>query len=389
MKMKKSLLAMAVGGALVPMLAHADFNFYGRLNTDYEYSKVGSGVNSVGSFNQISGLIGSSYITSPNASGSGLKNNNSRLGVRGSEDLGGGLKGIFQLETAFDSATGASGLGGTLRDTYAGFQSDSWGRLRAGRISNINYAATIGTLPDVNYDTGSSSDGLYRLAGETPGTGSTFYERMANVVEYKTPNFGGFVGTVQHSGNPTNGTLTNTAGSTARQNDANLWAVNGQFSQGPLYLTLGVTTFKRENVSTAGSSAGGLSTTDATAAGSKFDDWNFAAQYDFKVIKAGLFWERFKDKTSGLSLDAFDYYRVSLSIPVMGSNEVVVNAGRSNLKNNSLVGTSGHGKLFQVGYKHNLSKTLRLYTWYQHFNGDDSVSDNEIKTLSAGLSYNF
>jgi predicted porin len=59
----------------------------------------------------------------------------SRWGLRGSEDLGGGLKAIFLLENGFNSGTGALGQGGALfgRQAYVGLTKDNIGSLTLGR----------------------------------------------------------------------------------------------------------------------------------------------------------------------------------------------------------------------------------------------------------------
>ena len=58
-----------------------------------------------------------------------------RFGLKGTEDLGGGLKAIFQLENGFDVNTGKLGQGGLMfgRQAYVGLTGDSWGTATAGR----------------------------------------------------------------------------------------------------------------------------------------------------------------------------------------------------------------------------------------------------------------
>lgn len=64
----------------------------------------------------------------------------SRWGLRGVEDLGGGLKGIFNLESGFNVDTGTSAQGGRLfgRNAYVGLQGQ-WGQLTLGRQQNLLY----------------------------------------------------------------------------------------------------------------------------------------------------------------------------------------------------------------------------------------------------------
>jgi general bacterial porin, GBP family len=61
--------------------------------------------------------------------------NGSRWGLRGAEDLGGGLKAIFTLENGFSIQSGSLGQGGRMfgRQAFVGLSSESYGALTAGR----------------------------------------------------------------------------------------------------------------------------------------------------------------------------------------------------------------------------------------------------------------
>lgn len=67
----------------------------------------------------------------------------SRIGFRGSEDLGGGLSAVFALESGFNPDTGVSGQGGRLfgRQAWIGLKGN-WGTLQVGRILNMTFLAT-------------------------------------------------------------------------------------------------------------------------------------------------------------------------------------------------------------------------------------------------------
>ncbi|SFB89376.1 porin [Massilia yuzhufengensis] len=67
----------------------------------------------------------------------------SRIGFRGSEDLGGGTSVIFALESGFNPDTGVSGQGGRLfgRQAWVGLKG-KWGTLQVGRILNMTFLAT-------------------------------------------------------------------------------------------------------------------------------------------------------------------------------------------------------------------------------------------------------
>src|SRR5213075_2780494 len=112
--MNKKLVAVAVAGMLAAPLAAqaqtANVTLYGRLNIDYE-------------------LINGRQSDGSNPWVSRLSSNSSRLGVRGTESLGGGLNAIFQIESGFD----ASNSGGQLatRETFVGLQG-GWGTVKVG-----------------------------------------------------------------------------------------------------------------------------------------------------------------------------------------------------------------------------------------------------------------
>lgn len=68
----------------------------------------------------------------------------SRIGFRGSEDLGGGLSAVFNLESGFNPDVGTLGQGGRIfgRQAWVGLRG-GWGTLQLGRILNMTYLATM------------------------------------------------------------------------------------------------------------------------------------------------------------------------------------------------------------------------------------------------------
>ncbi|GJI99684.1 hypothetical protein RugamoR64_02230 [Duganella rhizosphaerae] len=103
----------------------------------------------------------------------------SRLGFKGSENLGGGIKASFVLENGFNADTGAAGQGGLLfgRQSYAGL-SGGFGALTLGRQYSPYYKA----LRDVG-----DPFGAVNLAGRSGNIMAT-NTRVDNTVEYITPN---------------------------------------------------------------------------------------------------------------------------------------------------------------------------------------------------------
>lgn len=155
--MKKLALAAALCAAFTgSVFAQSNVTLYGRVNTSVEFQDNGA----------------TDVVA--------MRNNASRWGLRGTEDLGGGLAAFFQLEAGFDSDTGA-GSGGFTRDAYVGLKSNSLGQVKFGRILlGSLYSSTIDYIGVFNHDTGTTSeDNIY-----------TLNVGFANVVEYTSPNFG-------------------------------------------------------------------------------------------------------------------------------------------------------------------------------------------------------
>ena len=125
--MNKKLVAVAVAGLLAAPLAAeaqtANVTLYGRFNLTLEAVR-GAQVQDA-----VNGLP-----VSPNGVNRTVyrvSSNSSRLGVRGTEALGGGLSAIFQIESTVSADTGGGLLG--TRETFVGLQG-SWGTVKVGHF---------------------------------------------------------------------------------------------------------------------------------------------------------------------------------------------------------------------------------------------------------------
>jgi GBP family porin len=107
----------------------------------------------------------------------------SRLGFRGTEDLGGGLSAMFNLESGILADTGASDQGGLLfgRQAWVGVKSNSLGAVTLGRQNPSHYLAWKSIDP---LDDGFGAAGSNLL----PGNG----KRINNSIKYATPTISGF-----------------------------------------------------------------------------------------------------------------------------------------------------------------------------------------------------
>lgn len=113
----------------------------------------------------------------------------SRWGLRGTEDLGGGLKAVFQMEAGFNMANGASGQGGLLfgRQAYVGLASD-FGAVRLGRQYSPmdDVASMVGTK-------------VYDVLSVVPIIGNGDYNRVNSAVTYLSPKVANTTFQVQYS----------------------------------------------------------------------------------------------------------------------------------------------------------------------------------------------
>ncbi len=202
--MNKKLLIAAVGAALVagPMLAaQADTTVYGHFHESLDRYDNGGTTEK--------GLLNS---------------DSSRFGIKGNEDLGGGLKAIYQVESGIfgaDDGSGGStavqlGFGGQLRNTYLGFAGSSWGSVKFGRHDT--------PVKDMSRKIDAFNEEIGDLRNEV-GYGS-FDNRVSNMMRYDSPSFGGIQFALLYGASEVNTDVRTTSG-------------NVTWAQGPIYLGLG------------------------------------------------------------------------------------------------------------------------------------------------------
>src|SRR3989442_3480248 len=179
--MNKKLVALAVAGALaLPVAAQAqtaNVTLYGRLNIDLEF-------------------INGKQPDGSNPTVNRVSSNSSRLGVRGTESLGGGQIAIFQIESSINGDTNAGNLGG--RETFVGLQGD-WGTLKLGRFLTPydDILPIFGNAPTLT--TSILSTAAIWAQGPLSKVEGGFDARLGNSIRYETPPLGGFIGELQYS----------------------------------------------------------------------------------------------------------------------------------------------------------------------------------------------
>ncbi|WP_371766423.1 porin [Massilia sp.] len=149
---------------------------------------------------QIYGRLNVALEHAESSSGSGLTrlvNNRSVLGFRGGEDLGGGLRAIFQIEGTLSPDTGAGAL--AARDTRVGL-AGTWGTLFAGHWTTAYNGATSGLDPFYPTTAGYMSIMGNGAAGDADNVSdkSSFDRRQSNSIHYWSPSWHGLSLRVTH-----------------------------------------------------------------------------------------------------------------------------------------------------------------------------------------------
>src|SRR5207302_384378 len=283
--LQRKLLAAAVASACaLPAVALAQapswIQIYGRANVSYE---------------RITTENSSNTAVQPNLSNWDLVDNSSRIGVRGNKDLGGGLTGLFQMESRVRLDQGFGQL--TSRDSYAGL-AGAYGTIRLGRTIGPVYYANYDYISMHNHDTGTSSDAL--LAPTATGRQGF----MNRTVWYTSPKFGGFSVDVAHS-------LLDAQRVPGESSQPRYLGLVGSFDQGPLHLAASYADTK-DSVDLAGG-VGPVTPNDDKA-------YTFGGLYDFKTFVVGALIENAKSKVLTGGDAKRNYFRISAMLPV-GKNE--------------------------------------------------------------------
>lgn len=325
------------------------------------------------SLDPLTGLKSTSSQTSLANSGY----NASRLGFRGTEDLGGGLAASFWLEAPISNDNGnASGLTFSRRSTVS--LSGGFGEVRLGR----DYAATFWN--DTTFDpfgTNGVGTNVISSVSASSNLANPNYIRASNMVGYFLPsNLGGFYGQVQYGFNE-NVSTSGTALTTGTSSSAGRY-VGGRFgyANGPLDIA---------------AAYGENTVIDTSALTRTVQTANLGASYDFGPVK--LFGElsRVRNRfelAAATTRDNYDGYLLGASVPVGAG---LVRASYSAVKYNEgatgLYGTDPHVQKLALGYVHNLSKRTALYATVARVNNrNDALYTGSLAsavTTGGSVSY--
>ncbi len=348
--MQKKLIAMAVAGMIAaPAFAQSNVTVYGIIDTFVGYAKAGD--------SKFTG-VHNGVLNGP------------RIGFKGSEDLGNGLKAVFTLEQGFNSDDASPASTKEFhRQAWLGLEG-GFGFIGLGR----QYAPGFGAVA-----TYSGAVAAGAIDASTPLTSGLSISagslaRWDNSVKYKSKNFGGFSGEVIYSFTGTSGTE-----SGADRGDDNDLGLGLNYANGPF--AIGYVYQSTKAMDTAASSTVGIVggvpavVTTAAAEGTKQKEHYLGASYDFGAVKLMGSYQT-ADVDAATDNDIKVYY-IGAVVPVGKGNIHVAYGARSEDADDM------DSRSFAVAYTHNLSKRTIAYVGANRTTNDDSAARGVLAT-SAG-----
>ncbi|MGV8891803.1 MAG: porin [Burkholderiaceae bacterium] len=319
--MKKTLIALAVLGSIAGVAqAQSAVTIYGKLDVS------------------VTKTTGQATLMD--------RNHNSRLGFKGSEDLGGGLSAIFQFENRFFADTGMQ-KGSQLFQAQSNVGlKGNFGTVRLGRI--YNPVDDIGAAMDPF-----GQDGIAQMQ-----LNALTVTRQDNSLRYDSPDFSGFgVQAIYSLGEKPAGLAV------ANQNDG--YGVAATYNNGPISVAAGWNRNTNSNNSDYAAIGGGYT----------FGPAKITALYEDATIKN--FGARDVDQKNALIGLAYN----------IGAGTINASYGRIKTE---LAGSDVTNKKFGLGYTHNLSKRTSLYADIARTDLDVPLNGNDkINAYEVGVTHNF
>jgi predicted porin len=352
--MQKKLMALAVAGALgVPTAAMSQMNYqvYGRANLGLDrYSATGSGT-------------GNDFKARMRVYDSG-----SRLGFRGTENLGGGMEAYFVLENGVNwdaggtggqasgstAAANANSSAGTFatRDSFLGLRA-GWGEISWGRQSMF-WANGLNAQSGANY-INASADGL--LTGH--GLVAAPVTRQSNVMYYTSPRIAGTDIAVGYSPNTQEPAAYAGSGQTAGY----VWNLNVKYRMAGLYVQLDHAVAKNNgNVQNRTNTGDKLGVSYGYAPGAR-------AAFIYQKLTNKNIGAAFVDGAGATVANAGDELKMSMYgvnwEHMFGNTQVLAGYFRAgSVKGATGTNTATKNSAYHVGVKQHLSKRTGVYASY-------------------------
>ncbi|WP_341921104.1 porin [Polaromonas sp. YR568] len=360
--MKKSLVALAILAAAGVASAQSSVTLFGVVDATYAHGSTSGGSSK-------SQITNSGY-------------NSSRLGFRGTEDLGGGMSASFWLEAGVNNDNGTGAASNATNQAAAAALGNGQQGLTFNRRSTVSLASGLGELrlgrdytPQFWNQTvfdPFGTNGVGTTQTLNSGLGGATAVRASNSVGYFLPgNLGGFYGQFQHYLGE------NLQDGLATEKDGTGSAIRLGYANGPVNVALATSSTKFAQTATAG----------------KIKSTNLGGSYDFGVAQAMALVTRDKVESTPTSVTGKGAL-IGALVP-MGAGQIRV--AYSTYKTNAAL--TPKSKKWALGYVHNLSKRTALYTTYarvtnsggaaQALNGASAVANARSTGYDFGIKHSF
>jgi len=387
--MKKSLLALAVTGAFAGAAqAQSSVTVYGVYDGGYAYTnKEETAVAGTRTNNSISGFQGGQQASS-------------RLGFRGTEDLGKGLSAVFNLEVGITPGNGSLAVDGAastptaqqsthVRTSVVGVNSKGFGSVTIGRQLTAMHTIIAGAVNTANNMAG---DITYSDVTGTSGNTTalrihSLATRMSNSVAYRSDSFSGLRVNLDYSADNTTGGTSPVSPTNATMAGAQIGNMGAMvdYTYGPFRAMAGTHSVKSNtNVAT---NNGQVTKTNINAVG---------LVYSAKGLVANATWAQNKtvNDSTGVRTNAVNAWKLGVSYAVTPQVTPYIQYGQGTAKLTEASPTNSDNDAYQVGATYALSKRSSLYAAYGNqtakiTQGTSTNMKSEIKEIGVGLVHTF
>lgn len=364
--MQKKLIALAVAAAASTgaFAQSSNVQIYGVV--DYGYTIRHDRLKSVRTGNNA--VINENTFSKTNSQFNSGQAAGSRIGFKGVEDLGNGLKAVFVLERGFAVDTGAD-AGGFNRQAYVGL-SGSYGTVVGGKVYTPYYTLVSGLDP--------FADGTVGTYANVKRDINDLFNpvRVNNTVAYVSPNWGGFNFTAAYSNNA----LADDSATRNAAND-NVYALAGNYVAPDWNVGLSY-----HYISAGKPVAGPTNPRELKGV----HNITLGGAYDFKAVKVSAFVSydkaSYKDNALGIYPTPDNKKSISQTNFMLGA---VAPFGKHAVKgsvNYSYNSKNQYGKAWQlaVGYDYNFSKRTNFYAAYSYINADKANNNRLGRAAVVG-----
>ena len=333
------------------------------------------------------------------AASAALEASNSRLGFRGEEGLGKGLKAIWQIEQTIEVDQGGGNL--ASRDTFVGLESETWGTVRLGFMDTVykDYGDTLSFLGISSGNFVSISNVLSK-SNLSDTSAASFHLRRGNSVKYESPEWSDF-----GFGNPV------LARRAQERDDQRVPLVSRRQVRERAVLLRGRLRASRDFFGGSRASRSALRNNTDPNAESNDEAMRLTAQYKFGIHTVEGNYARLRYKESGGQNGRFekyesDHWGLTWDARWRGPWRTAVSYSGANDGSCSLLGgvpcnTEGlEGYMVAIGAGYNMSRRTMLFALasYLHngtsalFNNADSITPSvgaDITQIAVGISHSF